>query len=84
MNVGYYVVIGWVLLFIIVGFFAIRSLKRQAREWEVWKDNLKIGDKVVYSGQVLLTITDINEEGINVDFAGVIPCKNVRYLSKPK
>ena len=85
MNIGYWLLIFYISVISLAGYWAIISSKRRHEEWKEWEKSLKVGDEVIYNGNVILNITKIDDEGIFVTLEkDFIPHKNIGYLRKPK
>ena len=69
---------GWVmilLLFFIMWFFMIRPQRKQQKELEQFRSELKKGDKVVTAGGIYGTIAEIQERTVFLKVDGDVKIK---------
>lgn len=69
-GAGFWIMI--ILLFVVMYFFMIRPQRKQQKELEKFRNELKKGDKVVTVGGIFGTVDEIKENSILIKVDGEI------------
>ena len=64
-SLGSFVIIG--LMFVMLYFFMIRPQKKQERETNEMRNNLKVGDEITTIGGIIGKIVSIKEETVMIE-----------------
>jgi len=67
-----------VLIFVVFYFMLIRPQQRKQKEMKQMLDNLKSGDKIVTSGGILGTVTNVKEKTVVVRIADNVKVEMLR------